>query len=172
MTDVLTLALDAESQGRFEQLRRRYFPPERNQIPAHLTLFHTLPRESWVRDELRKSVAEQAEFRMAVSGVRSLGRGVAYTLRSAELTLLHERLVGSFAGVLTPQDRQPFRPHIVVQNKVDPETARQLLRELEASFAPQEVRAVGLDLWHYLGSPWELAERFVFAPALAASGAG
>lgn len=165
MTDLLTLALDRESQGHFEQLRQQYFPPERNLIPAHLTLFHTLPREAWVGDALREAAAERSEFRMAVAGVRSLGRGVAYTLQSQELGRLHRQLVERFAGVLTPQDRQPFRPHIVVQNKVTPERARQLLRELETSFAPWEVRAVGLDLWHYLGGPWELAERFEFRPA-------
>lgn len=172
MTDVLTLALDGESQGHFEQLRQQHFPPERNLIPAHLTLSHTLPREVWVHDALREAAAGQLEFRMAVTGVRSLGRGVAYTLRSPELQVLHGRLAGRFAEVLTPQDRQPFRPHIVVQNKVTPEAARQLLRELEASFAPREVWAVGLDLWHYLGGPWELAERLAFAPASGAERAG
>ena len=88
---------------------------------------------------------------MRVTGVRSLGRGVAYTLASAELGRLHRELVERFGEVLTAQDRQAFRAHVVVQNKVTPEVARDLLRELEGTFAPWEVGAVGVDLWHYLG---------------------
>ena len=40
---VLTLVLDAQSFAFFDGLRRRHFPPERNVIAAHLTLFHALP---------------------------------------------------------------------------------------------------------------------------------
>lgn len=168
MTDLLTLALDAESQHDFEQLRQRHFPPERNQIPAHLTLFHTLPREAWASEALREAVAAQPAFSLAVTGVRSLGKGVAYVLRSPELDRLHRHLAERFADVLSAQDRQPFRAHIVVQNKVTPEAARTLLRELEAGFVARRVSATGIDLWHYLGGPWELAERFAFVPALQA----
>ena len=162
MTDLVTLALDPESQGRFEAMRQRYFPAERNVIPAHLTLFHTVPRERWVGEALRDAVGGQRAFQMRVTGVRSLGKGVAYTLASAELGRLHQELVGRFGEVLTAQDRQGFRAHVVVQNKVTPEVARGLLRELEGTFTPWEVGAVGVDLWHYLGGPWELAERFGF----------
>ena len=162
MTDVLTLALDAESQRWFEELRQRHFPPERNQIPAHLTMFHTLPRERWVSEGLREIVGAERDFSLRVTGVRSLGKGVAYTLRSAELDRLHRRLAERFGEVLTAQDRQPFRAHVVVQNKVTPEAARRLLAELEAGFVEREARAVGVELWHYLGGPWELAERVCF----------
>ena len=168
MTDLLTLALDAQSQIFFEQLRRRHFPPERNLIPAHLTLFHTLPRDPRVGEALRDASARQTVFSLAVTGVRSLGKGVAYVLRSPELDRLHRQLSERFAEALTPQDRQPFRAHIVVQNKVTPEAARTLLRELEQAFVARQVSAIGLDLWHYLGGPWELAERFAFGPATGA----
>ena len=40
---VLTLELDGASFGRLNELRRRHYPPERNMVPAHLTLFHQLP---------------------------------------------------------------------------------------------------------------------------------
>ena len=42
---ILTLELDERSFAFFGAQRRRYFPPERNFIPAHLTLFHALPGE-------------------------------------------------------------------------------------------------------------------------------
>lgn len=160
MTDLVTLGLDPESQHHFEQLRRQFFPPERNQIPAHLSLFHTVPREPWIAEQLRQAVSARGVFSLTVTGVRSLGRGVAYSLRSPELDGLHRRLAEGFAKVLTPQDRQPFWPHIVVQNKATADAARRLLRELEAGFVPRQVQATGLDLWHYMGGPWEMAKHF------------
>lgn len=156
-TCIVTLHLDEESQEIFERLRQRYFPPERNLIGAHLTMFHRLPEIDAVAGELERAAAGQAAFSMEVDGLRSLGRGVAYTLRSPELLRLHRELSSAFAEHLTAQDRQRFQPHVVVQNKVDPAAARELLVELRAGFVPWQVRAVGLDLWRYLGGPWELA---------------
>ena len=43
---ILTLRFDGEAFARLDDLRRAHFPPERNQIPAHLTLFHALPGEA------------------------------------------------------------------------------------------------------------------------------
>ena len=40
---VLTAALDDETFDWLDGLRRRHFPPERNHLAAHLTLFHALP---------------------------------------------------------------------------------------------------------------------------------
>jgi len=42
---ILTLALDGEAFALFDRLRREHFPPERNVVPAHVTLFHALPGE-------------------------------------------------------------------------------------------------------------------------------
>ncbi len=171
MTSVLTLEMDPDSQRWFEDLRQRHFPPERNQIPAHLTLFHTLGREPAISRQLQQTSATHQSFVMRVTGVRSLGRGVAYFLASRQLEAVHRELAEAFAGDLTPQDRHPLRPHVVVQNKVSPETARALLQQLNASFEPREVLATGLLLWHYLGGPWELAERHPFTPAGSAGAA-
>ena len=165
MTDVLTLRLDDAGQARFEALRQQHFPPERNVIAAHPTLFHTLPRESWVSERLRAVAAAHKRFPVTITGVRSLGNGVAYRLSAAELRALHAALTDHFSEVLTPQDRQRFDAHVVVQNKVTPAAARELLRELEREFVPFTVEAVGLELWHYLGGPWKLAERFDFPMA-------
>ena len=40
---ILTLALDAATQSWLESMRRAHFPPARNLVPAHVTLFHALP---------------------------------------------------------------------------------------------------------------------------------
>ncbi len=162
MVDVVTVRLDAPSQARFEALRQRYFPLHRNVIPAHLTMFHALPRAGWVSEAMELATAETAAFPMAVRGLKLLGRGVAYALFARELMALQAELAGVFGEVLPAQDRQRFQPHVVVQNKGAPEAARALLRELEAGFVPWTVRAEGLDLWHYMGGPWEHARTFAF----------
>ncbi len=163
MTDVLTLQMDSKSQAHFEALRQQHFPPERNQIAAHLTLFHTLPATREVAEELERAAGERTPFVMEVTGLRSLGKGVAYRLQSKELLTLHNRLTEAFAGEISAQDRQRFQPHVVVQNKVTPEAARTLLAQMERTFVPMTVEAQGLELWHYLGGPWELACRYPFA---------
>ena len=163
MTNVLTLRLDAESQAFFEAMRQKHFPPERNQIPAHLTLFHALPDEEAIGATLAQVCGRTPPFRIGITGLRSLGRGVAYKVASPALLGLHAALAGEFVEHLTPQDRQRFGPHIVVQNKSTPERARLLLAELERTFHALEADALGVDLWHYLGGPWELAATFPFA---------
>ena len=153
---VLTLELDDAAQARFDALRRAHFPPERNHLQAHVTLFHALPgaHEGQVRSDLERS-AQRPSYDVDVVRVRSLGRGVAYDLRSSELAAQRADLAGAWAPWLTPQDARPHAAHVTVQNKVTPERARALLRELEAAFAPYAVRATGLALWRYLGGPWE-----------------
>ncbi len=162
---VLTLQLDEAAQERFDALRRAHFPPERNHLQAHVTLFHALPAayEDEVRADLRAS-AQRPAYDVDVVRVRSLGRGVAYDLRSPELAAQRGELARRWQPWLTPQDARPHAAHVTVQNKVTPERARALLRELEAGFAPYAVRATGLALWRYLGGPWEPVGTYRFSP--------
>ena len=84
---ILTLALDERSFAFFAAQRRRYFPPERNLIPAHLTLFHKLPaaHEEAIVATLACAAAQLSPMTLDVTGLRSLGRGVAYVLSSPAL---------------------------------------------------------------------------------------
>jgi 2'-5' RNA ligase len=143
---IVTLALDSESQTRFEAERRAYFPPHLNRIPAHVSLFHALPGEEQaaVRSLLEETAARMSPFPVRVDALMPLGRGVAYRLRSDALQTLHAELRRAWLPWLTPQDRQGFRPHVVVQNKVS---------------------AAGLLLWHYEGGPWTSAGSFDFTQA-------
>jgi 2'-5' RNA ligase len=161
---VVTLLLDAEAQGRFDRLREQHFPPERNVLAAHVTLFHALPgeQEGAVRADLARAAGRRA-FEVAVTGVRFLGRGVAYGLSSADLDAVRAELARAWAPWLTPQDRQRHRPHVTVQNKVAPDVARALHASLSASFVPGTVTARGLGLWRYLGGPWEPVDEQLFA---------
>ena len=162
---ILTLALDERSFAFFDGERRRYFPAARNVIPAHLTLFHHLPGEEvdGIRSLLAAVAAAHNPFSVAVTGLRPLGRGVAYKLESSALTVLRADLARRWADWLTPQDAQRFQPHVTIQNKADPAQARALLARLEEAFTPFTVTAEGLQLWRYLGGPWEAVETFRLA---------
>jgi 2'-5' RNA ligase len=161
---VLTLAIDPAAQADFEQQRRRYFPATLNRIPAHITLFHALPGEQTeaIRDRLRALAGSLEAFPVRVFDVLKLGRGVGYALEAAPLAALHAELRQAWLPWLTRQDAQGFRPHVVVQNKVDASEARALYDRLAASFRPYAVSATGLLLWRYLGGPWSLIEQFPF----------
>ncbi|WP_414472815.1 2'-5' RNA ligase family protein [Microvirga sp. M2] len=161
---ILTLALDERSFAFLDEKRRRYFPPERNFIPAHLTLFHQLPGErvAAIQDVLERTCRERARFPLSVTGLLSLGRGVAYTLDAPELTGFRSGLAREWAPWLTAQDRQKHRPHVTVQNNVDPKDASDLLARLTAEFVPFEATGIGVDLWWYRGGPWEQVGRSAF----------
>jgi 2'-5' RNA ligase len=161
---ILTLRFDERSFAFFDAQRRRYFPPERNFIPAHLTLFHHLPGEHLdsIRRDIEACASGQRPFPLDVTGLRSLGRGVAYVLASLELAELRRHFALQWNDWLKPQDRQRHQPHVTVQNKVDPTQARALLEDLSESFMPFQVTGVGLDLWWYRGGPWEKVQSFHF----------
>lgn len=161
---VLTLALDEAAFDWFQDLRTRWFPAERNIVPAHLTLFHALPGREFaaVAEGLREACAATAPMRLEVVAPYSLGGGVAYAIRSPELSAFRGDLAERFGPWLTKQDRAPFRPHVTVQNKVSAEAARALLSELQASFEPFEVEGAGVRLWRYMGGPWRLAGALEF----------
>jgi 2'-5' RNA ligase len=154
---ILTLQMDDRSQERFDRLRELYFPPERNYLAAHLTMFHKLPgeREAGISSNLQQVCRDQQPLTLIATDLRFLGRGVAYELSSPELVALRRELAKNWEPWLSAQDRQGFKPHVTVQNKVSPERARALHEELLATFSPFEVGGVGLSLWRYLGGPWE-----------------
>ena len=161
---IVTLTLDPYTQERFDRLRREHFPVERNHLAAHVTLFHQLPgaEVDVVQADLARACM-RAPIGVTVTGVRYLGRGVAYALSSSELLELRAGLAASWAHWLTPQDRSPYAPHLTVQNKVAPERARALHQQLSTSFAPATVLGLGLALWHYRGRPWEHVSDHAFA---------
>jgi 2'-5' RNA ligase len=162
---ILTLRFDEVTFARLDGLRRAHFPPERNLIPAHLTLFHALPGAALeeIVDNLGVACAGTAPMALRVTGLRSLGRGVALEIEAPALVAMRRALARHWHPWLTPQDAQGFRPHVTVQNKVAPEAARALLEEMQAGFTPWEARGEGLLLWHYRGGPWEAAAEFAFA---------
>jgi hypothetical protein len=168
MTDtaplILTLAFDEPTFARFDGERRRHFPEALNRIPAHATLFHHLPgdRERGVIEAITALARAVPPPEVAVTGLRFTGRGVAYVLDSGGLATFRARLAKGFEPFLTAQDRQGWRPHVTVQNKVAPDVARALHADLSAGFAPFHFTAPATLLWRYLGGPWAPVARLPF----------
>jgi 2'-5' RNA ligase len=160
---ILTLTLDPVSQAGFDALRSAHFPPSRLLVGAHVTLFHALPDDLDVAGAVEAEAARTAPFPVSVTSLRFLGRGVAFALESVRLQQLRTRLRELWAARLTPQDRQTWRPHVTIQNKVEPAVAKALHAALAASFVPYTVTTTGLALWRYRNGPWEPSGLFPFA---------
>lgn len=168
MTDpdplVLTLQIEDEAFARFDDLRRRHFPKALNRVPAHVTLFHQLPgaEEEGVTHRIETLARGQLAPEVAVTGLRMTGRGVAFVLKSEALSAFRDSLARGFAPWLTPQDRAPWQPHLTVQNKVEPEVARDLHAALGKDFSPFRFPAPGVLLWRYRNGPWEPRAALLF----------
>lgn len=161
---ILTLQLDSQSFEQFNQLRQQHFPPERNVLPAHVTLFHQLPgqHQSEIEQVLYQQCAQSPILNLTFARVRSLGRGVAIEVDSPQLIQLRQNLAKTWQNWLSRQDQQGYRPHITIQNKASSEAARQLYEQLSEQWQPGQGHGEGLLLWRYLGGPWELVQQFEF----------
>lgn len=149
--------------GWLQQLRRDHYPPERNRVPAHLTLFRHLPPS--VEGELGRRLAAYAATpapEATIAGIVDLGEGTALRVESEGLEDIRYDLALALCGLLTPQDMAPWRPHITVQNKVEPKQARALQARLRAGFERRPLAIRGLAVWRYLDGPWEPVKNFVF----------
>ena len=130
-----------EDQAWFDRQRAAHFPPERNFLDAHLTMFHHLPPS--LEGEVRQRLSEAARGgapAARIAGLISLGRGVAYRIDSPALEDVRAHLADVWSGLLTPQDQAGWRPHVTIQNKVDPADARALLDRSKARFPPASAR--------------------------------
>ena len=160
---IVTAELGAEDFARLDALRRCHYPAERNRVPAHLTLFHALPpsAEREVRGRLADLAAGPAPA-ACVAGVMDLGGGVALRVVSDELDAIRNGLVHDLHGLLGAQDARGWRPHVTIQNKVEPKIARELCRSLGRDFEPRPLSIAGLGLHRYLGGPWETLGAYAF----------
>ena len=149
--------------ARLDALRRAHYPPERNILPAHLTMFHALPPSA--QDDARRQLAHHASGappRALLAGLMNLGSGVAFRIVSDDLDAIRAALADHFHGALTLQDAHGWRPHVTIQNKVTSSVARALQIELERGFRQRPLGIAALSLHRYLGGPWEAVARYPF----------
>ena len=162
---ILTLTLDDALAQTLNQLRKAHFPKERNFLAAHVTLFYALPseREADLRRDLGEICTETPTFEVRLPELEHWGKGVFAVLEAPPLPTLRAALAGRWHSYLTPQDRQGYRPHVTIQNKVSKAEALGLYNTLSPTWHPLTGTALGLTLWRYAGGPWEFADAFKFA---------
>ena len=160
---ILTATFGDGDNGWLQELRRTHYPPERNRVPAHLTLFRQLPPslQAELGTRLARAAASRPPFAM-VAGVMDLGEGTALRIESEDLARIRDELAEAFHGLLTPQDAAPWRPHVTIQNKVAPREARALQQQLRATFQPRPLAIKGLAAWRYRDGPWETIREWRF----------
>ncbi len=138
-------------------LRYAHFPPERNHLKAHVTLFHSFAPS--LRAELPLELARLAsEFAPPVcrtNGLMDLGGGTAIALHSPAMLTIREEIAETFYAMLTAQDRGGKKLHITVQNKVERAAAKALQTELTGQLDNREFSFTGLGLHLYLGPHWQ-----------------
>lgn len=162
---IITAEIAAADFSWLEGLRRAHYPFERNQVAAHLTVFHALPPsiETELRSRLSRIVRQEAP-RASIEGLMDLGSGVAFRVVSPDLDRIRDELASDLFGLLGIQDRGGWRPHVTIQNKVSPKIARALKQALESTFRPRPLLISGLELNRYLEGPWERLGTYKFRP--------
>jgi|TARA_R100000501_G_scaffold17919_1_gene34796 2'-5' RNA ligase len=154
---IMTALIERTALARFDALRREHFPPERNLLTAHLTMFHHLPgtRASDLLEETKDAARHEQPMRARAARMQFMGRGCSILIECAELCDLRDRLRSLWEPWLIPQDQQRWRPHVTVQNKAEPKAARALYDRLDRSFSPWMFQIDGVTLWWYRNGPWE-----------------
>ncbi len=161
---IVTAELPPELLSWADELRRAHYPPERNRIAAHVTLFHAFAPS--LREELQsllaRFAAEYARPSARLDGLMPLGGGTALAIVSPGMLAIREEIAQHFHGALTAQDSHAPRLHITIQNKVASEAARALQCALSATLKPREFAFRGLGLHLYRGTHWEGLGRWPF----------
>jgi hypothetical protein len=161
---IVTAELPRDIFAWADRLRRAHFPPERNHLAAHVTLFHAFAPS--LREELRAvlaaSAGECAPVPARITGLMNLGGGTAIAIESSGMDALRARVADHFHGALTAQDRHRLRLHVTIQNKVSPGAARALQAELAQHVEPRSFAFAGLGLHLYRNPHWEAQGRWPF----------
>lgn len=138
-------------------LRAEHFPPERNWLKAHVTLFHSFAPS--LREELprflRRMAGEFAPPAARVDGLMDLGGGTALAIRSPAMLAVREMIADHFWDMLTRQDQGGKKLHITIQNKVDRATALALQQQLGPQLRQRHFSFTGLGLHLYRNPHWD-----------------
>ncbi|MGY6552448.1 MAG: 2'-5' RNA ligase family protein [Erythrobacter sp.] len=161
---ILTASLPPDIQGWAEGLRRAHYPPARNHLHAHVTLFHAFAPSlmAELTTYLPRIAGEFAAPAGEITGLMDLGTGTAIALASPQLLDLRAIIAEHFRGSLTAQDLHEPRPHITIQNKVTKREARALQAALAPTITPRRLVFPALELHLYQGGPWQLVKRSAF----------
>ncbi len=159
---IVTLKLEDDAQEIFNSLRTKYYPKHVNFLPAHCTLFHTLPSNKPVIYQALEASCVRSMLVLNVNDIQLNSNGVAYSIVSEELQKLHKSLQKKYKPWLTRKDSSRLKPHITIQNKVTSFKASRLHESLMKSFEPFEIKASGFSTWLYVKGPWKHLSDYYF----------
>ncbi len=163
---IITAMMGAEDQSFFTQLRKAYYPLERNYLDAHITLFHHLPPGYWM--EIKRHIVELTKEYEApyahVERILHLDKGVAFYIDSPEMLAIRSMIAERLIGLLIPQDQVQPRLHVTIQNKVSARESKQLFETLNDDFEPFPIDLIGIEAFYYRGGPWEKIGHWRFRP--------
>lgn len=161
---IVTAELPPDLHSWADALRQRHFPPERNWLKAHVTLFHAFAPS--LRDELMLMLpglaAQFAPPAAQLHGLMNLGRGTALAISSPAMLAIRQQIADRFHGALTAQDSHRPRLHITIQNKVDPAQAKALQSELGLRLKSRSFQFSGFGLHRYCNPHWEAVQTWSF----------
>lgn len=162
---IVTATMGVADQAWANRLRQAHFPPERNFLPAHITLFQHLPPMHWpeIKARLAAITREYSAPAARLGAVMLLEKGVAYRVDCPELLAMRAGLAADLQGLLIPQDQARPQLHITVQNKAERGEAKALFAALSAGFEPRALEITGLAAYHYRGGPWEAIQSWKFS---------
>jgi hypothetical protein len=152
---VLAVLPDA-ALARLDALRRAHYPPERNRVPAHCTLFHAIPGmiAAELVDVLAVMAASNPPPRARIDRIIDLDGGTALGVTSPDLLDLRGGLADRFHGLLSGVDAVPPRLHVTIQNKVERRTAHQLQAALRSTWKPLEITIPALAVHRVVDGTW------------------
>ncbi|WEK46788.1 MAG: 2'-5' RNA ligase family protein [Candidatus Andeanibacterium colombiense] len=161
---LITAELPPDVLAWADGLRRLHYPPERNRLRAHVTLFHALPpsAEGEARRLLADFSAAHPPPEARVTGLMDLGTGTAMDLRSDGMVALHAAMSERLHGVLTRQDDRRLRLHITVQNKVERRAAKTLQAQLAETLEHRRFRFRGFGLYAWESGLWNPLAEYPF----------
>ena len=146
-----------------DALRRAHYPPDRNRLRAHVTLFHGLPPSA--EDEIRRVLADLAKApppQARITGLMKLDGGTALAVESPETVTLHGEIAARLHGLVPLHDAQALRLHITIQNKVPLQDARALQAQLGPTIAARSFRFKAFGLYGWDEGLWNPLREFPF----------
>jgi hypothetical protein len=160
---LITAELPPDAFAWADALRRAHYPPERNRLGAHVTLFHGLPPSAQGEvSRLLGGLAERPPPEARIEGLMDLGRGTAIAVDSPGMVALHAEMAQTLCGLIQQKDTRSLRLHITVQNKVSRKVARALQAELAEDIPARSFRFRGLGLSQWRDELWRMVRIYTF----------
>lgn len=160
---IVTAVLPNDIQAWADGLRSKHYPSDRTRIPAHVTLFHTLPPS--IEPELLEFLSHLSKRPppiAEISGVMKLDNGTAVGVRCPEMLELHSVIADRMHGLLTHQDAQPLRLHITIQSGVTTHQAREVQSLLRSQIRPSKFKFRGLAVHAWEAGHWRFIKNVNF----------